>query len=45
MDVCLVSVVCYQGELTATGRSLVQRSSIECGVSKARILRVYFICY
>jgi len=32
MDVCLVSVVCYQVQVPATGRSLVQRSPIECGV-------------
>ena len=40
MDVCLLSVVCYKVVLTATGRSLVHRSPIECGVSKARIARV-----
>jgi hypothetical protein len=36
MDVCLclVSVVCCQVEISATGRSLVQRSSTECGVSE-----------
>jgi hypothetical protein len=44
MDVYLVSVVCYQVEVTATGRPLVQ-SLTECGVSKARIARVYFTCY
>ena len=32
MDVCL-SVVCCQVEVSATGRSLVQRSPIDCGVS------------
>jgi len=31
MDVCLVNVMCYQVEVTATGRSLVHRSPIECG--------------
>ena len=30
----LVSVLCCQAEVTATGRSLVQRSTIECGVSE-----------
>jgi hypothetical protein len=34
MDVCLVSVVCCQVEVSATGWSLVQRSPTECGVSK-----------
>ena len=29
-----VNVVCCQGEIFATGRSLFQRSLIECGVSK-----------
>jgi len=29
MDVC-VSVVCYQVEVSASGRSLVQRSPTEC---------------
>jgi hypothetical protein len=29
----LVSVVCYQVEVSASGRSLVQRSPSECGVS------------
>jgi hypothetical protein len=30
----LVSVLCCQAEVSATGRSLVQRSTIECGVSQ-----------
>jgi hypothetical protein len=30
----VVSVVCCQVEVSATGWSLVQRSPIECGVSK-----------
>ena len=34
MDVCLVSVVCCQVEFSASGRSLVQRSPTECGVSE-----------
>jgi len=36
MYVCLsvVRVVCCQVEVSATGRSLVQRSPTECGVSK-----------
>ena len=35
MDVLtVVSVVCCQVEVSATGRSLVQRSPIECGVSE-----------
>jgi hypothetical protein len=29
-----VSVVCYQLEVSVYGRSLVQRSPTECGVSK-----------
>ena len=33
-NVCLVSVVCCQVEVSATGRSLVQRSPTECGVSE-----------
>jgi hypothetical protein len=33
MDVSLVSVVCCQVEVPATGRSLVQRSLAVCGVS------------
>ena len=35
MGVCLMRVVCCQVEVSATGRSLVQRSPIEC-------VRVYF---
>jgi hypothetical protein len=34
MDVSLVSVVCCQVEVSATGWSLVQRTPTECGVSK-----------
>jgi hypothetical protein len=34
MDVSLVSVVCCQAEVSATGWSLVQRSPTECGVSE-----------
>ena len=35
MDVCLLlSVVCCKVEFSATGRSLVQRSPTECGVSE-----------
>jgi hypothetical protein len=34
MDVSLVSVVCCQVEVSATGWSLVQRSPTDCGVSK-----------
>jgi hypothetical protein len=30
---CLVSVVCCQVEVSATGRSLIQRNPSECGVS------------
>jgi hypothetical protein len=30
----LVSVVCCHGDVSATGRSLVQRSPTECGVYK-----------
>jgi hypothetical protein len=32
MDVCIVSVVCCQVEVSATARSLVQRSPADCGV-------------
>ena len=31
---CLSIVVCCQVEVSATGRSLVQSSTIECGVSE-----------
>jgi hypothetical protein len=31
--VCLVSLVCYHVEVSATGRSLVQRNPTACGVS------------
>jgi hypothetical protein len=34
MDVCVVFVVCCQVEVSATGWSLVQRSSTDCGVSE-----------
>jgi hypothetical protein len=35
MDVCLLlSVVCCQVEVSAMGRSLVQRSPTECGMSE-----------
>jgi hypothetical protein len=34
MDVCLVSVVCCQEQVSASGLSLVQRSPTECGVSE-----------
>ena len=33
----LVSVVCCQVEVSATGRSLVQRSPTECGVSECDV--------
>jgi hypothetical protein len=32
MDVCLVQCLCRQVEVSATGRSLVQRSPTDCGV-------------
>ena len=32
MDVSLVCVVCYQVQVSATGRSFVQRSPTDCGV-------------
>jgi hypothetical protein len=35
----LVSVVCCQVEVSATSWSLVQRSPIECGVSKSVIVK------
>jgi hypothetical protein len=38
MDVCVVSVVCCQVEVSATGWSLVQRSPTECGVSKECVI-------
>jgi hypothetical protein len=34
IDVCLLSVVCCQAEISAEGRSLVQRSPTDCGVSE-----------
>ena len=30
-------IVCYQVEVSATGRSLVQRSPTECGVSECNL--------
>jgi hypothetical protein len=33
MDMSLVNVVCCQVKVSGTGRSLVQRSPTECGVS------------
>ena len=33
MDMFLVIVVCYTVKVSATGRSLVQRSSAKCGVA------------
>ena len=35
MSVCVLSVACCQVEVSATGRSLVQRSLTECGVSNS----------
>jgi hypothetical protein len=32
MDVCLVQCLCCQVEVSAMGRSLVQRSPTDCGV-------------
>jgi hypothetical protein len=32
MDICLVQCLCCQVEVSATGRSLIQRSPTECGV-------------
>jgi hypothetical protein len=32
MDVCLVQCLCCQVEVSATGRSLLQRSPTACGV-------------
>ena len=34
MEFCLVGVLCYQVQVSASGRSLVQGSSTECGVSE-----------
>jgi len=34
MDVCVVSVVCCQVEVSATGRAIVQRSPTDCGASE-----------
>ena len=36
----LVIVVCRQVEVSATGQSLIQRTTTECGVSQA-----HFTCY
>ena len=41
----LVSVVCYQVEVSVTGLSLVLRSPFECGVSEAGITRGYSTHY
>jgi hypothetical protein len=42
LDVCLLCVVyCCQVEASATSRSLVQRSPIDCGVSISVIKRNY----
>jgi hypothetical protein len=38
MDVCVVSVVCCQVEVSATGWSLVQRSPTDCGVSQMCVI-------
>ena len=35
---CLVSVVCCQAEAAASGRSRVQRSPTDCGVSECVIV-------
>jgi hypothetical protein len=32
MDVCIVQCLCYQVQVSATGRSLVQRRPTDCGV-------------
>jgi hypothetical protein len=32
MDVCLVQCLCCQVEVSATGRSLLERSPTDCGV-------------
>jgi hypothetical protein len=51
----VVGVVCYQVEVSATGRSLVQRSSTDCGVcvtvcdvqtskNEAALAHVGFLC-
>jgi len=41
----LLIVLCCQVEVSATGRSLVQRSPTECGVCNAGITRGYFTRY
>jgi len=38
----LLIVLCCQVEVSASGRSLVQRSPTECGICKAGITRGYF---
>jgi hypothetical protein len=38
MDVCVVSVVCCQVEVSATSWSLVQRSPTDCGVSQMCVI-------
>ena len=34
MEVCLSCLLCFQLEVSAKGRSLVQRCSTDCGVSE-----------
>ena len=41
----ILIVLCCQVEVSATGRSLVQRTPTECGVRKAEITRGYFTRY
>jgi len=41
----VMSVVCCQVEAFPKGRSLTQRSTTTCGVSKVGIVRGYFTCY
>ena len=49
MDVCVLCVVCCQVEVSATGRSLLQRSPTDCGVSHvcdlgtSRLRRLKFV--
>jgi hypothetical protein len=39
MDVCLVQCLCCQVEVSATGRSLVQRSPTDCGREASTLWR------
>jgi hypothetical protein len=40
MDICLCECLCCQVEVSGTGRSLVQRSPIDCGVCLSAIVKL-----